>query len=176
MRMIIKKIFSYSELPAGIRKKIRNDQAAIEGYQRAEECVNSLEELAKRFGSRMNRYNIDFFSCSHSFAEFVTEWEGDELTREEIGRRLAQLGSYDPTTLRGLGDCVLTGDCVDETAIDAFRLAFMAGVSDLEKLLQAAFSAVVKEGQEDCEHQYSDETFKELCEGEFYADGKPYSD
>ena len=72
--------------------------------------------------------------------------------------------------LRGLGDCVPTGDCVDETAIDAFPACFHGGVSDRKTITSGIFRRR-EGGQEDCEHQYSDETFKELCEGEFYADG-----
>ena len=45
MRMIIKKIFSYSNCRR-IRKKDQNDQTAIEGYQRPK-SVNSAEELAE---------------------------------------------------------------------------------------------------------------------------------
>jgi hypothetical protein len=98
----------------------------------------------------------------------------DDMSSEEISERLASLGTYDPETLKGHGDCVLTGYVHDENAIDGFRIAFNAGETDLNKLMEAAFRSWLAACQADYADQQSEEQFGETCEAneyEFTEDG-----
>ncbi len=64
---------------------------------------------------------------------------------------------------------------MDEGAIDGFRIAFHAGERDLGELMMAAFRSWLKEAQSDCEWQYKDEAFGEMCDAndyEFYESGE----
>ena len=93
----------------------------------------------------------------------------------EIEWRLGELGTYDPLTLKGNGDCRLTGCCTDEDAIDGFRRAFNGGETDLNALMQVAFRAWLEAAHKDCEAQYADAEFSENSdanEREYYADGR----
>lgn len=132
--------------------------------------MSSLNTLAYHFGGVVSDYSIDWFGGSHSYAKFRMP----ELDKAEIAARLAELGSYNPETLKGDGECKLTGFCADDDAIDGFRIAFAEGEADLEKLMQAAFDSWLKAAQADCEDQYSDEQFGETCDAneyEFYENG-----
>ncbi len=87
---------------------------------------------------------------------------------EHIAYLLSQLGGYDPETLCGNGDCVLTGVCVDEDCIDGFRKAWQAGERDLEKLMQAAFESLLESCEDDYEYQLSDEACAETADANDY--------
>lgn len=165
------KVYDYSELSDSAKENARQQQAAAIGYSWASEAMESIQGLARHFGGQMDDWEIDWFNCSQSFAHF----DMPEMDREEIAALLGELGTYNPETLKGNGDCKLTGYCLDEDAIDGFRAAFMAGESDLRKLMDAAFDTWLKAAQADCEGEYSDEQFAENCEANgygFYENGE----
>ena len=64
----------------------------------------------------------------------------------EIRVMLKKLGTYNRRTLKGNGNCVLTGVCYDEDCIDGFRFAFIRKwvERDINALLQAAFDSFLK--------------------------------
>lgn len=140
------------------------------------------------------------FSMPEPDEEPSGDWGGEPMLRSDLGdapteavawdtsaapevggetrRLLKQLGTYDPVTLKGHGECKLTGYCGDESAIDGFREAFFGGERDLNALMQAAFDTWLAAAQADCADQYTDEQFSENCEANdywFYADGRMYS-
>lgn len=165
MREVAVKIFTFPELSETAKQKAKQDHAAACGYNWADEALESLKALAKHFGGRLSRYEIDYFNCSHSSARF----DMPEMEADEIRELLAELGTYNPDTLKGNGDCKLTGVCFDEDAIDGFRAAFMRdGETDLDKLMAAAFYSWLGSVQSDCEYQFSDEAFAENCEANGY--------
>ena len=165
------KVYRFSELTEKAKETAKYDYMAIFGYSWNDEAIDSLKALAEKFRARLTDYQIDWFGCSYSSAEF----DAPEMEREEIYEILETLGSYDKKTLQGNGDCKLTGFCMDEAAIDGFRRAFFAGETDLGALLQAGFDSWLKDCQSDAESQYEDENFGENCDAngyEFDKEGK----
>lgn len=167
------KIYKYEELPENIRDTIRQNFAIRDGYLLAETAFDSLKALADKFNTKIKDSSIDFFNSTHSYITFETP----EMEPEEIKSILDTLGNFNPLTLKGTGECLLTGYCADEDAIDGFRIAFHNGETDLNKLLQAAFENWLKIQQDDCENSYTDGSFREFLIGneyEFYEDGTIY--
>lgn len=160
-RKIEKTLYQFSELSPEAKDAARYDHAANLGYSWNDEAFESLKALAEFFGGRVYNWEIDYFNCSHSSARF----DMPEMTKREIAAKLKELGTYNRRTMRGDGECKLTGVCFDEDAIDGFRIAFKrGGVSDLGELMQAAFDSWLKAVQADCEWQYSDEQLSETSD------------
>lgn len=170
MRLISVPVYRFDELSDKAKDRAKQDYAALFGYVHEDEAVASLKALAEHFDGKVARWSFDFFATSHSYAEF----DMPELEESEIAERLNALGDYDPETLKGLGDCKLTGWCYDEDAIDGFRKAYHEGERDLGALMQAAFKSWIKSCQADCEDFYENDQFSEHCEAneyEFMEDG-----
>lgn len=158
-------VFSYSELSDEAKERARYDHCVACGYSWADEAISSLKKLAEYFGGRMSDWQISWDEPSRSFVEF----DMPEMSKAEIRRLLKELGTYNRHTLKGHGDCKLTGYCMDESAIDGFRWAFYRNKeTDLGELMQAAFHTWMKACNEDYEYQYSDEAFAETCEANEY--------
>lgn len=175
MRSVAVPILKFSELSEKAKQRAKEDSAALFGYRWSEEAIDILGKLAQHFDGRLKNYDIDFFGGSYSSAEFEMP---DEMSKAEIRRRLKGLGTFNRRTLHGHGDCKLTGMCLDEDAIDGFRIAFIRGKeTDLEKLMDAAFQSLFKACREDCDDEYTDERFSEHCDAneyEFHEDGSFY--
>lgn len=170
MRTIETKIYKFSELDNTAKQRAKDKYAEHNGYSWAADSLASLKALAEHFSGKLKDYEVDFFACSHSSADFSMP----EMEKDEIASRLSELGAFDPVTLRGRGACKLTGYCADEDAIDGFRKAFHDGETDLEKLMDSAFDSWLKAAQSDCEAQYEDDNFSEHCDAneyEFHEDG-----
>jgi len=159
METISVNVYSFNELSPTAKSRAKSRFASVNGFSGADEYRDSLKALAEHFGGKLVDWELDWFNCSFSTAKFEVPEEA--MSREEIGERLSRLGTYNPDTLKGCGDCALTGWGSDDDAIDGFRAAFFAGESDLNALLQAAFKTWLKAGQEECEAYYSDEVFAE---------------
>jgi len=154
-------VYEFSELSEDAKQNAKNKHAELFGYSWGTEALESIGKLAEHFGGKVTRYSIDWFRGSHSSMLF----EMPEMEPEEISARLAKLGTFDPETLKGHGDCALTGYSADEDAIDGFRKAFLKdGEKDLDALMGAAFNSWLDAGQADCEDQYTDEAFQETAE------------
>jgi hypothetical protein len=201
MRHKIIDIYSFGELSDSAKEKAKQDYAASNSFHAANEYLESLRKLAQHFDGELKNYSIDWFNCSYSSADFEmpnAEYIGQNNLPDDIHRaigesdatlddieeayeqwlkdKLLALGNCNPLTLKGLGDCVLTGYCADEDAIDGFRIAYMAGERDLDKLMQAAFRSWLKAAQNDCEGFYENDYFEEHCQcngDEFLEDGSP---
>lgn len=171
-RQVSLTVYKFSELSETARERAKMDHGALFGYSWSSEALKSLKALAAHFGGRVKDYEVDWWNTSYSSASF----EMPEMTAAEIRRRLRALGSYNRKTLKGEGDCKLTGFCLDENAIDGFRWAFMReGERDLSALMEAAFRSWLKACQDDAEDQYSDEQFGETADAngwEYYQDGE----
>ena len=187
-------VFKFSELSDRAKQRAK-EKLFSDGYDNADESIKSIKALAEHFNGKMSDWEIDFYNCGPSSAKFTMP---NDITAADIHERLETLGSYDPKTLRGNGDCKLTGCCWDECAIDGFRKMFLEGRAveageaakrlptwateevgatpvevepeyiDLEPLMQAAFSSWLTSCQEDAEYQMTDEAFCETCESNGY--------
>ena len=172
MRTETIRLYRFNELSDKAKARAVEDYCASgEPYHFDGENMASIKALAKHFGGRIKDYSIDWLGTSYSSMEF----EMPEMDAEEIRQRLNQLGTFNPDTLKGHGDCKLTGYCADEAAIDGLRKSFAAGEHDLDKLMQAAFQTWLKDAQSDAEHQFSLEGYAEQAEVnnfEFTENGK----
>lgn len=169
------KILSFDELSEDAKQFAKDKYAEHFGYSWSDEAIQSLKALAEHFNGRVKNYSLDWFDNSPSSAAF----DMPELEESDIAERLAKLGSYNENTLRGNGDCALTGYCADEDAIDGFRKAWHAGERDLEKLMQSAFETWLTAAQSDCKDFYSNERFSEHADAndyEFTESGAIYRD
>lgn len=173
MRTIKVKIYGFDELSDKAKEVAKQQYAELDGYVHSDEAMKSIKALAEHFGGKVKSYEIDWFGGTYSSMDF----DMPEGSTWEIEPLLKKLGSYSKETLKGDGDCVLTGYCMDEAAIDGFRIAWHAGERDLNRLMQAAFRTWLTECQADCEAFYENEYFAEHCEAngyEFYSNGKMY--
>lgn len=165
-------VYSFAELSDKAKERAKQSYAADCGYRWADEALKSMNALAEHFGGAVKDWSIDFFASSYSSMDFDMP---DDMTAKEIRARLRELGTYDSKTLRGHGDCKLTGFCIDEDAVDGFRIAFVREKErDLGKLMRAAFVNWLKACQTDCDDEYSDEQLSEHCDAnnyEFHANG-----
>jgi hypothetical protein len=199
MRHKIIDIYTFGELSDKAREQAKQDYAAMFGFHAAEEYLLSLHKLAQHFDGELKKYEFDWFDTSYSSATFemkdawsigqdnlpdhihraigisdATDDDINEAYEQWLKDKLLALGNCDPVTLRGLGDCKLTGYCADEDAIDGFRIAYVAGERDLNKLMQAAFRSWLKAAHNDCEGFYNSDYFGEHCDAngyEFYESG-----
>lgn len=159
-------VYKFEELDDSAKERAKNAYAANIGYAWSSEAMASLTALTEKLGGRMTNWQIDWFEASYSSAEF----DMPELDEADLQAIVDFLGP-------GKGDCVLTGYCADEDAIDGLRAAYLKGERDPQKLMQAAFRTWLKAAQSDCAAQYTDEAFGEHCEAngyEFYGNGSFY--
>lgn len=168
MREIKVKVYPFAELSDAAKEKAISDAREM-GFSWANEAMDSLRGLVKHFGGKLVDYNIQWDGCGS-----YTTFDMPKFSQTEIRRRLRALGSYNRRTGKGNGDCVLTGYCADENAIDGFRIAFRQGVRDLPALMQAAFKTWMVAVVADYAYEYSVEGFTETAEAnewEFYENG-----
>jgi hypothetical protein len=158
-------VYRFNELPANAKQKAKDNYAESFGYAWAKEAITSLKKLADHFDGKVADYSIDFFRCGPSTASFSMP---NDMDADDIASRLDSLGTYNRETLKGHGDCKLTGYCADEDAIDGFRKPFHEGERDLPKLMHAAFKSWLQAAQDDCESQYSDDAFSEHADANEY--------
>ena len=176
MQTIQTNVYSFNELSKEAKEKAieqYREWSAEDGYSWSDEAIESLKALATRFGGKVEDYSIDFFNNSHSSVEF----DMPEMEPAEIKERLDKLGSFNPDTLKGNGDCVLTGVCFDEDVIDGFREEWHKGERNLDKLMQAGFETWLKDCQSDAKSQLEDEYIIDTIranEYRFTADGKRF--
>ena len=133
--------------------------------------MKSLKKFLEHFECILRDWEIDFLEPYRNTYRISYA----DLDEDEIKSLLDDLGTYDKDTLKGHGDCKLTGYCSDEDLIDGFRIAWHKGVRDLEELIHAGIQSWQKAAQADAEYQYSEEGYKDLCEAndyEFYEDGR----
>lgn len=164
-------VYTFAELSDKAKQRAKDQFAADMGFSWGDEYLASIKALAAHFDGKASNWSIDWFASSYSSMSFDMP---DEMEPDEIAARLAKLGTFNPETLRGNGDCLLTGYCGDEDCIDGFRAAWHKGERDLKKLMDAAFDTWIKAAQSDCEAQFKDDTFQETAEAnnwEYEEDG-----
>lgn len=174
MREVAIKVYTFDELSPAAKQRAKDRYASGNGYICAGDAMNSLRALANHFGGKLANYEIDWFDGSYS----STKFDMPELEPEEITERLGDLGDFNPETLKGHGDCKLTGYCADEDAIDGVRIAWNEGERDLDRLMQAAFTTWLMAAKADCAAFYENDEFSQHCEAngyEFLEDGSFYS-
>lgn len=175
MRTVEIKVYQASELsPEAFAFAHR---AYEEGYEffGDRDALLSLRRLAAWFAARLTNYSISWSNSQPS--TFTFEVPDEPFSRGELRKLIADLGKYNRKTGKGLGECVLTGVCYDEDAIDGLRIAWRKGERDLESLLQAAAKSLLEACQSEYAHDVSEEGFRDFCEAndvEFLETGRRY--
>lgn len=158
MKTIETTVYNFNELSDKAKEKAREwYRNTNQDYNWSDESLASLKALANHFGGELKDYSIEWHQNSPSDATFSMP----EMEASEIESKLSALGSFNPETLQGHGDCKLTGFCADESAIDGFRKAWHTGERNLEKLMDAAFESWLTDAQAECTAQFEDESVDE---------------
>jgi hypothetical protein len=176
MRTETIEIYKFHELSEEAKETAMQNIRYTQEYFWGDDAIQTLVKLAEHFGAKLASYDIDF---SNSVQHSGATWEDvDFIEEQEIEERLLKLGTFNKETLKGDGDCKLTGYCSDEDAIDGFRKAWFDGERDLIELLKEAYKTWFKSCVSDYEHQLSKEGLTEFFEAndryEFTEDGNRY--
>ena len=185
-----KMVYKFEELSESAKEKALEDYFTDFEYFDGEEVIGGLKKLADALGGRMVDYSIDWYetyrtNVKFDMPELLIEYDPEnddpankeeaEYNKKEFEKTLESLGAYDPKTLKGDGDCKLTGTWVDDVMIDAVRIGYKkGGIIDLNELMQDAVHAINKATQEDIQYQCGEEGFKETCDAndwKFNEDG-----
>ena len=152
-------------------------ESYAQGYHWAQESLESLKAFLERFNAVLHGYRIEWDYPSRSSIHFTVE---EPTTIEEIDsvhRVIEEAGSYDPITLSGYGDCLLTGFCMDEPLLDGFRTHWAVYTGDLRGALQAGIDELLRECAADYQYALSEPAMleaAELFEWQFSEQGHPF--
>ena len=125
-------------------------------YNWAEDALASLRGFAEHFGSRLDRWSIDWGDNSYSDCAFASvDCEPEEL--ETLVKEL-----------RTDGGCQFTGYCIDDDCNDGAVKAYADGERDVMNILEAGFETWLKAAHADYEYQTSEEAIAENCESNDY--------
>lgn len=171
-------VYSFKELSDAAKDRARIDYETNWGganWDRDGEYMAALKALAEHFGARLSDWSIDWSGgAAPSSVEFEAPTQEDSglsktAWEKHLREKLQALGSYNRRTLKGNGDCKLTGMCYDENAIDGFRWAFYReGERDLNALLQAAYDSWIKAAHEDYAYDFGNEGLAENFDANGY--------
>jgi hypothetical protein len=176
MRTITTTVYNFSELSEDAKETALQEwteQEAAQEYSWSQEAIESLKAGIEHFGCALASYSIDFANSAYSDIAVDTPW--NEPTEDEIKDMIESAGSYNPETLKGLGDCKLTGYCMDENFLDGVRSDFYNGERDLKELMLSGYNNWHEAATNDYESQFTMEYFSEHAEAneyEFTEDGK----
>ena len=175
MKTIQVNVFSFSELSDEAKEKaLKNWGESDIDYFWGNDAVKSLQAFIEHFNGDLSNYNIDFLEPYRNNYHITVP---DNMTAKEIFSLLKQLGSYNKKTLRGDGECKLTGYCMDEELIDGFRRAWFNSERDLMQLIYAGIHTWEQAIKSDYEYEFTEEFFKDHAESnnyEFTEDGERY--
>lgn len=124
-------VFRFSELSDEAKARAIQSYSEDNEYLWAEEAIASLRALAVHLHGSLRNYSVDFFGAgaSHSTATF----DMSDLDDDVLDGIVQSLGSYDAETLRGDGDCVLTGSA---TRCSEANLTSMTGGTPWRRSIQ----------------------------------------
>ena len=163
METITIKTYSFDELSEEAKEKALLNYACDTSYFWGGDAINSIETLAEKFNSKLSGYSIDWLEKYRSSWDFDVPYYMDDLTEDELKDIIDSLGKYDKDTLKGYGECLLTGYCADEDAIDGLRKAYFNGERDINELLMSAMDSLYDACNSDYEYQLSEEGYSEHC-------------
>ena len=172
MRTITKSVYKFNELPENIQDRIIEKWAENEtDYNWGNDAIESLKAFVDHMGGDLRDYSIDWLEPGRSTIRVNVNEEMDE---DELKSLIESMGSYNPETLRGLGDCKFTGYTADDNLADGAREAYFKGERDVRELINAGFEQFLQACREDFEYQMSAKCFREnyADNDEYYEDGE----
>jgi hypothetical protein len=168
MKTIEIKLYAFQELSKEAQKKALEIYASNDYYHHGDDVVKTLKKGAEYFGAELKNYEIDFMDGTPSYAKF--ECSEEAPTAKELKALIIGMGTYNKKTLRGDGECKLTGVCFDEDFFDGVRKCyFKEKARQIDTLLRAGFQSLLRAAQADAEHQFSIEGYAEHCEANEYT-------
>ena len=167
MRLKEIEVYKFHELSEKAKDKFRYSGLTL-GYYSSDDAIKSIAKLAEHFNSEFKNYSIDFLEGYHNKYSMDVPSYMEDITEEELKSLIDSLGEYNKDTFKGLGDCVLTGVCFDDDAIDGLRIAYFNGIRDIKTLLERAFDSWYKSAHAEAEYQISNEGLTELCTANDY--------
>lgn len=167
MKTITINLYSFDELSEQAQQKALEDNAKDEEYFWSEPAIKSLEKFAEHFGASLKNYSIDWYEKYRNEIFFDVPYQ--DMDEEDLKAVIEGMGTYNPKTLRGDGQCKFTGFCMDEAAADGARAAYFAGERDVKELLYAGYESWYKACNEDYAYQLSKEGFSEHCRANEYT-------
>lgn len=166
MRTITTTAYQFSELSEGAKEKALEEWRCSDvEYFWGRDALNSLKKFIEHFGGTLSNYSIDFLEPHRNSYRIDLP---EDLTKKEILSLLNKLGTYNKKTLKGHGDCKLTGYCMDEECIDGFRKAWFDGERDLLELINAGIHTWEQAVKADYEYQFTGEFFADHAEANGY--------
>lgn len=184
MKIIETQVFEYNELSDESKEYALEKYRETAEYFWADEAIESLKAFVKHFGAELRDYSIDFYSCNYSDISLTSLYDPDDFDSETEyikwleSKLFKESGRFNPETYKGLGDCVLTGYCADESLFDGARYEYMFnGNKDLKDIIEAGFYQWLDDCQEDYAYQCSEEAFSEHAQANnylFLEDGSIY--
>lgn len=170
MRTIKVKVYKFDELSDDAKQRAMDKYCYTDTYAWGDDAMNSLKKFLEHFDCDLKDWQIDFMEPHRNDIRIVYP----ELEEDEIHERIEALGKYNPETLKGTGECKLTGYCEDESLADGIRIAWHRGERDLQELIECGIAEWEKSVKSDCEYQFSQEAYAEFCDingYEFTEDG-----
>jgi len=164
MRTIETNVYNYDELSEEAKQTALEKWGEMQsefGYNWGDEAIETLKKGIDFLGGYLSNYSIDF---AEPYRNSVTFTCNDMEDHEELYLLIESMGTYNKETLKGHGDCKLTGFSMDENFFDGVRIAYFQGETDKRELILAGMSQWENACREDYEYQFSEETLIELAE------------
>ena len=173
MRTITKeyKVYRFSELSEEAKRQAIEDYNADMPFHWSDEAMGSLKAGIKHFGCSLNDWSIDYLEPHRNrYTIDYSRYDKEEDLLEDI----EGMGSYNPETLKGLGDCKFTGHYTDENFCDGVRKKYFDGERDIKELILAGIQEWETAVRIDAEYQYTEEFMNdtsEINDWEYTEDG-----
>lgn len=158
-------VYRFSELSHPAQLHAIQVHQGLMDYSWEREALLTLRAMHDAFGSKLHNWQIDWAEYHGNKVQFYAA----PMEASDIAARLSELGACNPDTFKGLGDCKLTGMCLDEDALDGIRIGFYRdGITDLAKLLERGHTSLFNATADDYADFYSDEQFSQHCDANDY--------
>ena len=164
MRTIETTVYRYSELNEEAKENALEAWGRMQsefGYNWSNEAIDSLGKGIEFLNGYMSNYSIDFLEPYRNEVSFTCN---DDEDQEELYLLIMSMGTYNKDILKGDGECLLTGFCVDENFFDGVRIAYFQGERDKRELILAGISELEVACRKDCEYQFTEEALIEADE------------
>ncbi|MDD4354225.1 MAG: hypothetical protein PHN56_07275 [Candidatus Nanoarchaeia archaeon] len=164
MKTIEVKLYSFDELSEEAKEKALSKWAYSENYFWGDDAIKSIEKFMEHFNCSFDNYEIDWCEkYRNSFKITIPEYM-ENISEDELKEYILSMGSFNPNTLNGHGDCKFTGYCADEDVADGARKAFFAGERNLHDILYAGYESWYTSVNADYEYQQTIEFYADHCE------------
>jgi len=168
MKIVELKLYSFNELSDEAKQKALSDYNGDSEYFWGDEAMGSLKKFLEHFNCELIDWSLDFLEPHRNSYKIDIPEYMQEKTYDELKGYIEGMGKYDPETLKGLGSCMFTGVCFDESLGDGARKEYYSGTTGISDIIHAGISEWEIDVKKDCEYNYSEECYAETCESNEY--------